>query len=236
MAGHSKFKNIQHRKGAQDKKRAKLFTKLIRDIVSAAKISGIDINSNPRLKNAISYAKSMNLPKDRIDKALDTSQNDNLHYEGITYEAFYSGIAFIIEVSTDNRNRSASDIRAIFNKVNGTLADKGSVSFMFRHIGLIQYLTISEKENDFTETAIDTGASDIKITEEITSIYTEISEFSNILNLFTEKFGPPKEASLAWIPNDFIVVEKEKIEKILKVIDQLEDLEDVQNVFYNSDI
>lgn len=142
MAGHSKFKNIQHRKGAQDKKRAKVFTKLVREIITAARIGGIDVNNNPRLRGAISAGRSQNLPKDRIDRAIDKASDpsDSDNYTEIRYEGFVpGGIAIIVETLTDNKNRTVAEVRSAFTKYGGNLGESGSVSFMFDKLGRIDY-------------------------------------------------------------------------------------------------
>ena len=161
MAGHSKFKNIQHRKGAQDKKRAKVFTKLVREIITAAKIGGIDPAINPRLRNSISAARSQNLPKERIDRALAQASDPTLGdgYTEIRYEGFLpGGIAIIVETLTDNRNRTVSDIRSCFTKYGGNLGESGSVSFMFDHVGKIVYPVSLVNMDQMMEAVIEAGA------------------------------------------------------------------------------
>ncbi len=237
MAGHSKFKNIQHRKGAQDKKRAKVFTKLVREIITAAKIGGIDINNNPRLRSSISAARSQNLPKDKIDKALakasDPSDTDN--YTEIRYEAFLpGGIAIIIETLTDNKNRTVSDIRAVLGKHGGNLGETGSVSFMFNKMGVIEYETDIASGDEIMESAIEAGADNFESTDLKHCIYTDVDSFSNCLEFFTEKYGIPTESGIEWKPQNTIMIEDaEKGEKILKLIDLLEENDDVQKIFGN---
>ena len=175
MAGHSKFKNIQHRKGAQDKKRAKVFTKLVREIVTAAKIGGADPGANPRLRNSISAARSQNLPKERIDKALaqasdPTSDND---YVEIRYEGFLpGGIAIIVETLTDNKNRTVSDVRSCFSKYGGNLGETGSVSFMFEHLGKIVYPLSVASADQLLSAAIEIGVKDVVSDESEHVVYT----------------------------------------------------------------
>ena len=187
MAGHSKFKNIQHRKGAQDKKRAKVFTKLVREIITAAKIGGADPTSNPRLRNSISAARSHNLPKERIDRALaqasdPTSDND---YVEIRYEGFLpGGIAIIVETLTDNKNRTVSDVRSCFSKYGGNLGESGSVSFMFEHLGKIVYPLLVAGSDQILDAAIEIGVKDVISDESEHTIYTEVESFSETLEYF----------------------------------------------------
>lgn len=234
MAGHSKFKNIQHRKGAQDKKRAKIFTKLVRDIVAAAQ-NGTDPTSNARLRGAIIAAKAQNLPKERIEKALKTDDNDATNYVEMRYEGFApGGIAIIVEASTDNKNRTASEVRFAFSKYGGNLGETGSVNFMFDHVGMIHYPSSIASAEEIFEAAIEAGASDAQSDEEGHIIYTEVSGFSDVLEFMTNKYGPAEEAYIGWKPQNVIEVDdKERAEKLLKMIDALEDSDDVQNVFGN---
>ncbi|MDP4709401.1 MAG: YebC/PmpR family DNA-binding transcriptional regulator [Rickettsiaceae bacterium] len=240
MAGHSKFKNIQHRKGAQDKKRAKVFTKLVREIITAAKIGGIDPHNNPRLRSGISAARSQNLPKDRIDKALaqasDPSDTDN--YTEIRYEGFLpGGIAIIVETLTDNKNRTASDVRSAFSKHGGNLGESGSVSFMFDRVGRIEYARITASDDEMLESAIEAGANDVKSDDTEHFIYTDIESFSNSLEYLSQKYGMPVESEIEWKPQTTIMIEdEEKATKILKLIDALEESDDVQKVFGNYEL
>lgn len=239
MAGHSKFKNIQHRKGAQDKKRAKVFTKLVREIITAAKISP-DPSHNPRLRSAISAARAQNLPKDRIDKAIsqasDPSNQDS--YVEMRYEGFApGGIAIIVETLTDNRNRTASDVRSSFVKYGGNLGETGSVNFMFDHLGTIQYPISIGSSDSVLEVAIEAGASDIESDDEYHMIYTEIENFSTAVDVLTEKYGHPIESYIGWKPHNLVIIDdKDKAEKLLKMIDLLEDSDDVQKVFGNYEL
>jgi YebC/PmpR family DNA-binding regulatory protein len=237
MAGHSKFKNIQHRKGAQDKKKAKVFTKLVREIITSAKIGGVDINNNPRLRSAITAARSQNLPKDRIDRALqqasDPSDTDN--YTEIRYEGFApGGIAIIVETLTDNKNRTASYVRSTFSKYGGNLGETGSVSFMFDRVGRIDYPASIASADDLMESAIESGANDVESTETDHTIYTDIEAYSECLEYMNNKYGAPLEAELEWKPQNIVMIEdEERATKLLKLIDVLEESDDVQNVFGN---
>lgn len=239
MAGHSKFKNIQHRKGAQDKKRAKIFTKLVREIVTSAKIGGVDPSANPRLRAAISAGRSHNLPKERIDRALSLAVDpSHENYAEIRYEGFApNGIAIIVESLTDNRNRTVSEVRSIFTKYGGNLGETGSVSFMFDRVGMIQYPASIESSEKFMESAIDASAIDINSNDEYHIIYTEIEDFTNSLEYMTQKYDTPLESELIWRPqNNIIIADEERAIKLLKMIDALEELEDVQNVFGNYEL
>jgi YebC/PmpR family DNA-binding regulatory protein len=240
MAGHSKFKNIQHRKGAQDKKRAKVFTKLVREIITSAKIGGIDSSSNPRLRSAISAARSQNLPKERIDRALsqasDPTGGDN--YTEIRYEGFVpGGIAIIVETLTDNKNRTASDVRSAFTKYGGNLGETGSVSFMFDKVGSIVFDKKVSSNEEVFESAIEAGASDVISDDEGHVIYTEVEGFSECLEFLIKKYGDPVESGIEWKPQNLIVIDSiEKAEKLVKLIDALEESDDVQNVFVNYEL
>ena len=240
MAGHSKFKNIQHRKGAQDKKRAKLFTKLVREIITAAKIGGIDIKNNPRLRSAISAARSQNLPKDRIDKALALASDpsDTNNYIEIRYEGFVpGGIAIIVETLTDNKNRTVSDVRTAFSKHGGNLGESGSVSFMFDRVGKIEYARNITPDDEMVESAIEAGANDVESKDTEHFIYTDIESFSDCLEYLSNKYGMPIESGIEWKPKNTIFVEdEEKAIKLLKLIDTLEENDDVQKVFGNYDL
>ncbi len=239
MAGHSKFKNIQHRKGAQDKKRAKLFTKLVREIITAAKIGGTDIVANPRLRNSIAAARSLNLPKERIDRALaqasDPTDLDN--YTENRYEGFFpGGVAIIVETLTDNKNRTVSEIRSAFTKYGGNLAETGSVSFMFDKVGRIEFSIEVASSDDVMEAAIESGAMDVEV-DGGHVIYTQIDSFSDSLEFLTKKYGDPIEADLIWRPQNTIIIDDlEKANKLLKFIDMLEESDDVQKVFGNYEL
>jgi YebC/PmpR family DNA-binding regulatory protein len=236
MAGHSKFSNIKHRKGAQDAKRAKLFTKLQKEVTVAAKIGNPDPEFNPRLRNAIITAKSQNMPKDRIDgaikKAMSTTDGDN--FEEIRYEGYGpNGVAVIVESLTDNKNRTASSVRSIFSKSGGSLGETGSVNFMFEHLGVIEYGIEVASEDDMFEIAIEVGASDVESSEESHHISCELESFSKVRDALIAKFGDPLSARICWISKDQVEVSEEVMEKVTKLIDNLEDDDDVQNIFTN---
>lgn len=240
MAGHSKFKNIQHRKGAQDKKRAKVFTKLVREILTAAKIGAPDPAANPRLRSAITAARAQNLPKERIDKAIKQASDPASHenYTEIRYEGFApGGIAIIVEALTDNKNRTASEVRSSFTKYGGNLGETGSVSFMFGHLGIIQYPENVASADQIFESGIEAGASDVDSSGEYHSIYTTIENFSSCLEFLNGKYGAPEDSHIGWKPNETILIEDlERAEKLLKLVDSLEESDDVQTVFGNYEL
>jgi YebC/PmpR family DNA-binding regulatory protein len=240
MAGHSKFKNIQHRKGAQDKKRAKVFTKLVREILTAAKSGQPDPHHNPRLRSALVAARAQNLPKDRIDKAIsqatDPGNQDN--YIEIRYEGYApGGIAIIVETLTDNRNRTASEVRSSFTKYGGNLGETGSVNFMFDHLGFIQYPASIASADDILEAAIEAGAMDVESDDMDHVIYTEIEAFSEAVDVLSAKYGPPEESYIGWKPQNLVVIDdKDRAEKLLKLVEMLEDNDDVQRVCGNYEL
>jgi YebC/PmpR family DNA-binding regulatory protein len=240
MAGHSKFKNIQHRKGAQDKKRAKVFTKLIREIVTSVKSGSSNPDNNPRLRTALTSARSQNLPKERIDKAINSAADsaNTENYTEIRYEGYApGGIAIIVEALTDNKNRTAAEVRSAFTKYGGNLGETGSVNFLFNHLGLIQYKADIASAEDVLESAIEAGAGDADSDEMFHSIYTDIENFSKILEFLSNKYGIPEESYIGWVPfNTVVINDKEKAEKLLKFVEVLEESDDVQRVFGNYEL
>lgn len=239
MAGHSKFKNIMHRKGAQDAKRAKVFTKLIRELTVATKAGSPDADMNPRLRSAIQAAKAQNMPADNIKRAIDkasgSGEGDN--YEEVRYEGYGpGGIAVIVEALTDNRNRTAGDVRAAFSKHGGTLGETGSVAFMFDRIGLIQYkVDVADAEAMF-EAALEAGASDVESTDDGHDITCNPDDLSTVRDGLEEKFGPADTARLDWKPQNLTPVDEQAAETLFKFIDVLDDNDDVQRVAANYDV
>lgn len=237
MAGHSQFANIKHRKDAQDKKRAKIFTKLTREIITAAKAGLPDPVMNSRLRNAIIAARAANLPKDRIDSAIkrgsSTQEGDN--YDEMRYEGYLSGgIAFIVEALTDNRNRTASDVRSAFTKHGGILGEAGSVSFMFDRIGLIEFDNKAAEFDSFFEAVLEAGAEDCTAEEDTYVVFTKPDDLNQVREYLSNKFGDPKTAKLSWNPQNTIEVgSQEQAETLYKFIDALEDSDDVQNIIGN---
>ncbi|HKJ61242.1 MAG TPA: YebC/PmpR family DNA-binding transcriptional regulator [Hyphomicrobiales bacterium] len=238
MAGHSKFKNIMHRKGAQDKKRAKVFARLSKEITVAAKMGMPDPAMNPRLRSAILAARAQNMPKDNIERAIKKSQEaGGENYEEIRYEGFApGGIGVIVETLTDNRNRTASEVRAAFSKHGGNLGETGAVSFMFDRVGEITYPAEAGTPDAMLEAALEAGADDCQSEEEEHRFYCEASELHEVAGALEEKLGEPNTAQLTWRPQNTVGVDDEKAESLLKMLDALEDSDDVQNVFANYDI
>lgn len=238
MAGHSKFKNIMHRKGAQDKKRAQLFAKLAKEIIVAAK-GGADPSGNARLRAAIAAAKSNSLPKDNIERAIQKGAGggEGAEYEEIRYEGYGpGGVAVIVDVLTDNRNRSASEIRSIFSKSGGNMGESGSVSFMFDQVGEVLYpASVADAEAMF-EAALEAGADDVVSAEEGHQIICEANSLHTVANALEEVFGEPESAKLIWKAQTLVDVEADKAETVLRLMDSLDDNDDVQNVFSNFDI
>ncbi len=237
MAGHSQFANIKHRKGAQDAKKAKIFTKLIREITVAAKTGQADPNANPRLRSALIEARTKNLPKDRIDAAIKkaTSAAEGDNFEEIRYEGYAAGgIAIIVEALTDNRNRTASEVRSLFTKNGGALGETGSVGFMFDHIGLIQFdAKITSEENMF-EAALEAGAEEVESNAEIHVIITNPENFAAVRDALIAKFGDPISAKLDWRAKVVSEIsDLESAQKLMKLVDALEDCDDVQSVTGN---
>lgn len=234
MAGHSKFKNIMHRKGAQDKKRGKIFTKLIREITVAAKSGLPDPDMNPRLRAAISAARAENMPKDNVDraikKAVESGEGDN--YENIRYEGYGAkGVAIIVEALTDNRNRTASDVRTAFTKHGGSLGETGGVSFMFDQVGEIYHEADVASDDKMFEAALEAGADNVESSEDGHIITTSVEQFGAVRDSLEKSFGDPVSAKLSWNPQTTVTLEGEDAAGILKLIDVLEDNDDVQDVF-----
>ena len=240
MAGHSKFKNIMHRKGAQDKKRAKLFSRLIREISVAAKIGGGDPDSNPRLRTAINNALSSNMAKDNIEKAIkkNTGNLDNEQIFEITYEGFGpSGVAIIIESLTNNKNRSASEVRSTFSKYNGNLGISGCVKHHFNKIGTISYPKEIESFDSFFDFINSLDATDIMENSDSYEVISSLDSYHQMLLNLEKKYALPKFASIEWRAINTIDVDQEQEAiKLITLIEKLEDLEDVQTVVSNINI
>ena len=237
MAGHSKFKNIQHRKGAQDKKRAKIFTRLIKELAVAAR-NGTDPNSNPRLRGALLAARAANMPKDNIERVLKKAEGgEGEQYEEIRYEGYgVGGTAFIVEAMTDNRNRTASEVRAAFSKFGGSLGETGSVSFMFDKVGQIIFTgTVAGAETMF-DAALEAGADNVESDEESHVITCAPEDFNAVREALQETFGDPEEAELTWIAQNTLSVDEGQATTLLKFIDALEDNDDVQSLSFNFEI
>ena len=239
MAGHSKFKNIMHRKGRQDAKRAKEFTKVGREIQVAAKMGDADPANNPRLRAAIQAARAVNMPKDRIERAIQaaTGGGEGVTYEERRYEGYGAGgIAVIVEVLTDNINRSASEVRAAFSKQGGVLGETGSVAFSFERLGCIKYLASKVERETMEEQAIEAGAQDIELGGEEYEVFTDVEDFALVKEALEEALGDPIEGKLVFRPVNTVAVDENKARSVLKLIDLLEDNDDVQAVYSNLEI
>jgi YebC/PmpR family DNA-binding regulatory protein len=238
MAGHSQFKNIMHRKGRQDAVRSKLFSKLAREITVAAKLGLPDPNMNPRLRAAILAARAENMPKDNIERAIKKALGGDAEtYAEIRYEGYGpGGVAVIVEVLTDNRNRAASDVRSTFTKHGGNLAETGAVSFMFNHVGVVEFDAKAASAEQIFEAAIDAGAEDVVSGETGHEIYTTQDSLREVAKALEAKFGEPRKAALTWKPQNVISLDDEQGEKLLRLITTLEDHDDVQNVYANFEV
>jgi YebC/PmpR family DNA-binding regulatory protein len=238
MAGHSQFKNIMHRKGRQDAAKSKLFGKLAREITVSAKLGTPDPAMNARLRAAIIAARAENMTKDTIERAIKKALGgDAESYEEIRYEGYGpGGVAVIVEVLTDNRNRAAGDVRATFTKSGGNLAETGAVSFMFDHVGVIEYDAKVASAEAMFEAALEAGADDVVSTADSHEIYAAQDRFGSVAKALEAKFGEPRKAALVWRPQNTVAVDDEQGEKVLKLIESLNEHDDVQNVYANFDV
>jgi YebC/PmpR family DNA-binding regulatory protein len=239
MAGHSKWANIQHRKGAQDKKRGKLFTKLIREITIAARIGGGDIAANPRLRLAVDKAKSQSMPKDNIDRAIKRGSGDldGADYQEIRYEGYGpGGAAVMVDCMTDNKNRTVADVRHAFTKYGGNLGADGSVSYLFNHVGLLSYPPGSD-EDAILEAAIDAGAEDVIVDDDMSiEVLTDPGDFESVRDAMRSAGFKPEIAELTMRASTNSELELQAAASMIKMLEILEDLDDVQNVYSNADI
>ncbi len=239
MAGHSKWANIQHRKGAQDKKRAKLFSKLGREITVAAKMGGPDPEMNPRLRLAVATARGQSMPKDGIERAIKKGSGpaEGEDYVEIRYEGYGpGGVAFIVESLTDNKNRTASEVRSTFTKQGGNLGETGSVGFMFDRVGEIVYQADKAGADSMFEVAVEAGASNVESDDETHEIICEADDFAAVREAMEKVYGEPMRSGLIWKPNVDAQVDETQAASVLKLIDALEDSDDVQKVFTNFDV
>ena len=238
MAGHSKFKNIMHRKGRADSARSKLFSKLSREITVAAKMGLTDPAMNSRLRLAVNNAKGESLPKDVIDRAIKkASGSDAESYDDIRYEGFGpGGVGLIVEVLTDNRNRSAANVRSTFTKNGGNLGETGSVSFMWDRVGQIVYGAEAGSEDKVMEAAIEAGADDVESDEDGHTIYTAFDQLSEVSAALEAALGAAKSTTLAWRPKALTPIAGDAAATLMKLIETLEDDDDVQSVYSNADI
>jgi YebC/PmpR family DNA-binding regulatory protein len=238
MAGHSQFKNIMHKKGRQDAIRSKLFSKLAREITVAAKMGLPDPSMNARLRAAMLAARAENMPKDNIERAIKKASGaDAETYDEVRYEGYApGGVAVIVEALTDNRNRTAGEVRSYFTKAGGSLAETGAVSFMFDRVGLIEFDRKVASEDAMLEAALNAGAEDVSTSEDGHEIITTLESLRDVAQALEQKFGEPRKAALVWRPQNTISVDDEAGEKILKLVGALEDNDDVQNVYANFEV
>lgn len=239
MAGHSKWANIQHRKGAQDKKRGKLFTKLIREVTVAARIGGGDLNANPRLRLAVDKAKAQSMPKDNIERAIKRGSGDmdGVDYQEIRYEGYGpGGTAVMVDCMTDNRNRTVADVRHAFSKFGGNLGADGSVAYLFNHVGLLSFGPDSD-EDRVMEAAIEAGAEDVvQDDDQSIEVLTSPEEFERVRDTMIAGGLEPASAELTMRASTNSELDADAASTMLKLLDALEDIDDVQNVYSNADI
>jgi YebC/PmpR family DNA-binding regulatory protein len=238
MAGHSQYKNIMHRKGRQDAAKSKLFGKLAREITVSARLGTPEPAMNARLRAAILAARAENMPKDNIERAIKKAAGgDGENYEQIRYEGYGpGGVAVIVEVLTDNRNRAAGEVRSTFTRNGGNLAEPGAVSFMFDHVGVIEYDANVGSAEAMFEVALDAGADDVVSNESTHEVYAAQDHFGSLAKTLEAKFGEPRKASLVWRSQNTVAVDDAQGEKILKLIESLNEQDDVQNVYANFEI
>jgi YebC/PmpR family DNA-binding regulatory protein len=239
MAGHSQFKNIMHRKGAQDKKRAKVFTKIIRELTTAARTGLPDPAANPRLRAAVLAARQANMPKDTVDRAIKRGAGgaDGEAYEEVRYEGYGpGGVAIIVEALTDNRNRTASDVRAALTKAGGNLGETNSVSFLFDRRGEVIYGADAADTEAMFEAALDAGADDVESGAAEHVVTCAPDDLNSVRDALEKRFGTPESARLAWRAKTAIGVEGDVAQALFKLLEALEDSDDVQNVFANFEV
>ncbi len=239
VAGHSKFKNIMHRKGAQDKKRAKVFSKATKEIIVAVKEAGPDPDGNSRLRGAIAAARAVNMPKDNVERAIKkaASADDDTNYTEVRYEGYGpGGVAMIVVGLTDNKNRTASDVRSTFSKYGGSLGEPNSVAFQFDHVGEIEYALDKASTDDMFETALEAGAEDVQSNDESHVISTTYEGLNSVREILEKSYKDALRAEAVWRPQNTVPVDIDKATTLLKLIDILEDNDDVQSVFSNFDI
>ena len=238
MAGHSQFKNIMHRKGKQDSVRSKMFSKLAREITVAAKTGMPDPNMNPRLRLAIQNAKAQSMPKDNIERAIKKASGaEGENYDEVRYEGYGpGGVAVIVEALTDNRNRTASNVRSIFTKAGGALGETGSVSFSFDRVGEITYKAEVGDADKVMEAAIEAGAEDVESSEDGHTIICGFEAMNEVSKALEGVLGEAESVKAIWKPQNTVPVDEEKAQSLMKLIDNLEDDDDVQNVYSNFEV
>jgi YebC/PmpR family DNA-binding regulatory protein len=239
MAGHSQFKNIMYRKGAQDAKRARAFTKLIRELTVAARAGVPDPAANPRLRSAVIAARTANMPKDTIERAIKRGAGAEgaEQFEEIRYEGYGpGGVALIVEALTDNRNRTASEVRAAFGKHGGTLGESGSVSFMFERVGLVQYPPMAASGDEMFEATLEAGAEDVESAASGHDVYCAPDDLSRVRDALERRFGPAESARLDWRPCSQVPVGEDDAASLFKLLNALDDSDDVQRVAANFEV
>lgn len=239
MSGHSKWASIKHKKAAQDAKRGKAFTKIIRELSIAARMDGGDPDINPRLRKAIADAKAVNMPADNIKRAIlkGTGQLEGTTYEEIHYEGYGpGGVAIYIDVLTDNKNRTVSEIRHIFSKNNGNIGESGCVGWMFSRKGYIVVEKSKAKEDDLLEVVLEAGAEDLREDGSNYEIFTEPEDYETVINALKENKIDLAASNLGYIPNNYVKVEGKQAQQLLRLMEELEDHDDVQNVWANFDL
>lgn len=238
MSGHSKWATIKRKKAVLDSKRGKIFTKLIKEITIAARDGG-DVNGNPRLRLAVDNAKAQNMPLDNIERAIKkaTGELEGVTYHELTYEGYGpAGVAVLVEVATDNKNRTVAEVRHLFSKNDGSMGETGSVAWMFDRKGVITLPAEGKKEDDVMEIILEAGADDLTTEEDYFEVTTSVESFETVRRTLVDKKFTVENASLQWIAKNLIEVKGEDAEKVVKMIESLEDLDDVQNVYSNADI
>ena len=239
MAGHSKFKNIMHRKGAQDAKRAKVFAKHIRELTVAAKTGLPDPDMNPRLRTAIAAAKAVNMPKENMERAIKKGAGggEDTNFDEVRYEGYGpGGVAVIVETLTDNRNRTAAEVRAAFTKYGGNLGETGSVGYIFEQFGYIEYPANIANLEEMFEAALEAGASNVESSDNCHEIFCDAPDLGSVRDSLESKFGAPADARLDWKPQNTTELDEEKARSLFKLIDVLEDNDDVQRVASNFEV
>ncbi|GAB6090809.1 YebC/PmpR family DNA-binding transcriptional regulator [Spirochaeta dissipatitropha] len=239
MSGHSKWATIRHKKGAADAKRGKIFSKLIKEITVAARLGGGDQDANPRLRTAVNKARAENMPKDNVERAIKkgTGDLDGVDYTELIYEGYGpGGVAVLVECLTDNKNRTAADVRSIFSKSGGNLGENGCVSYLFNKKGILSYSSESYSEDQILEPALEAGALDVSVEVESIDVITAPEDFDNVLETMEAAGFEHLNAEVSLVADTTISLEHDSIRKVLKMIDTLDDHDDVQNVSTNLDI
>ena len=239
MSGHSKWHSIKHKKGAIDAKRGKIFTKLIKEISVAARLGGGDMDMNPRLRTVVLKAKAANMPKDNIERAIKKGlgDTDGANYVELTYEAYGpGGVAILIDALTDNKNRTAADVRSLLTKGGGNLGETGCVSYMFNLKGVITFDSEKYSEDDIFTVALEAGAEDVTNEDGIIEVLTDPADFENVLNALNDGGFESTMADIQKIPDNMVSLDAEKTTKVLNLVERIEDNDDVQNVFTNLDV